>query len=445
MHTEIGGVTAMRRRADGHEEVLRRTGDPARPIWVLEWADATGRTHLWPVATDRVRAALRVLSTTTGETGTARTDAPPDPAWPRLVLVSNDAERELVFEPGSLGGRARVWVDGRPRMVTSDTSDAFGRQSLTAWLDRRLLPPIPADPETPGRGGIQRLTFEAETGAGRARLALMRGPRGWSILEPLVAPASSERVGEALRAVQQLEWTRVAVGVEASEAGLDRPTAVLTMTAPGGGTRRAVVGSAVPGRGTVFVRLEREGGDLLVEAPREGLERLPLDPGAYADRRATEAASADVRTLRLRWLATGNGMPTEPTEGPDAGRGADPNRAADLTLTRAMDAWRIGVAPNDAPGDADTRAAINALVRLLTASEADRVSASPIVGAAPLVGVELAGSDGLAIGVATVYVTESSVIVRTGELWRSYDPQPLVPMIAWLASQTGEPESTPDE
>lgn len=427
LSTDIGGVQALHRRAEGQHEVLRRTGDDSNQIWVLEWSDVAGITHTWPVSTDRVRAALRVLATTTDESGPAPTGTPPDPAWPRLVLVTETtdgrAERELVFEPGSLGGRSRVWVDGRPRTIPSETAEAFGRQSLTAWLDRRLLPPPPAPPEGGARAGVQRLTLEAETGAGRSRLSLMRGPRGWSIAEPLIAPASADRVSEALRAVQQLEWTRIAVGVEASEAGLDRPSAVLTLTGAGGRTHRATIGAAVPGRGTVFARLEHAGGaSLLVETPREGLERLPLDPAAYADRRATDVGAADVRAVRLRWLRD--------KPGPDASPLDTLNAPPDLALSRTLEGWRL----HDAPADGETRAAAALLLQCLTTAEAIRVSTARPTGAGAIAAVELAGTDGLAIAAAELWLSQDAVIVRTGELWRSFDPQPLGPMLQWLAN-----------
>jgi len=421
LQTEPALVTQLRVESAGRQGTLDRAGSGETAAWTLHWRETDADAFNWRARPDRVRAALRILSTTPWEAGGT---GEPDSAFPRVTIRSADPEsgepreRVLVFDPASLGGRSRVWVDGSPGVVASEVAHAMGVQPWTAWLDNRLLPTAPAMDAAGAQAS--RLSLEAATGAGMQRLELRRGPRGWAITEPVRAPADSERVTALVRALRALEWSRPAGELSEREAGLDRPSAVLSIADAGGRAQRAIVGGAVPGRGTVFVRLESGAGEatLLVEAPRDGLERIALDPGMYASRRATEVGSGDVRMIGLRWSS----------EPPDTSRPA--GEGADRLLRRTIEGWRLG--QDDAPADAGARGAADLLVRLLTEMEADRVSVTPPDGAGHAAWVTLAGADGLPIAHAGLYVREGAVHLRTGDLWRRYDGTGLVTLIAWI-------------
>lgn len=200
--------------SDGRRAWVEREAWFGAPIWVVRWAQG-GPEQSWPADESRVRAALRVLATTTLERG----DKVETPSA-TLTLRSGDGKVHMVrFSDRPIAGKIGVQVESGGRQLSGLTDaglfDAFVRTGLTAWRDPHAM-------LTPGVGP-SRVFISAGDGS----LALARREGRWTLLEPLVAPAEPEPTSELIKNVSGLLAERFIDEMVMSDerVGFSRPLA----------------------------------------------------------------------------------------------------------------------------------------------------------------------------------------------------------------------------
>lgn len=184
------------------------------PIWVLRWAQG-GPEHSWPADESHVRAALRVLATTTLEPG----EALASPGATLTLRTLDGTAHTLQFSDRPIAGKIGVRVESGEKEVSGLTDaalfDAFVRTGLTAWRDEHVL-------LSPGVGP-SRVYITAGDGA----LSLARREGRWTLLEPLVVPAEPEPTNELVKNVSGLSAERFIDEMPMSDerAGFAQPLA----------------------------------------------------------------------------------------------------------------------------------------------------------------------------------------------------------------------------
>ncbi len=339
------------------------------PMWVVRWGQG-GAEHSWPADESRVRAALRVLATTTLEPG-ENLDSP----GATLTLRTGNGTMHVVrFSDRAIAGKIGVQVDSGGKQVSglvdSALFDAFVRTGLSAWRDMHAL-------LSPGVGP-SRVLISAGDGA----LALARREGRWTLFEPLIVPAEPEPTGELVKNVSGLLVERFIDEMPMSDerAGFSQPLARveaehdLRIGREGGTESRLVrqvltVGGPTDLSGqSVYGLVEwtvtgADGstralaGPMVVALPTESLNRLTTHPEPLIARTCTSASPGSFQQVEL---ALGGKR---------------------LRLERFGSGWAVR-SESALPDDAE---ALESLCRLVAQRPADKVTLGEVPeGVAPL-------------------------------------------------------------
>lgn len=395
---------------------------------VLTAADDAG----WPVLTQRVRPALRILA------GATLAHDPelqrPGPDAPSITIRLDDgSERTLRIGKKHLAGRVPaelITPDTRAvGFIGADVAEAFINTGPLAWRDLALFPL--AGPEA----------ARIRVAASDRRIALTRVQGRWSLAEPLAAPADHDAVAKLialLAAAKITDFIETPAEHDAAAAALATTTAEIHIEADAreltADTVRSrtvsntlVVGSSGDlGGQRVFARLRRadEGDpdaalDRLVSIERDSLNPVSTDPAFYLSKTAAQAQTSDVTTFSIT-LAHDNAAPT--------------------SFRRGLDGWtRADQATPIVPEDA---AGVTAAAALLTGAPATRILLAAPDNAGPLARVEmstLAGDPLAPIDLALLVTPEGpSLAAQTGQVWRVYAAKHAEPVLRWLERLAAE-------
>lgn len=341
-------VVLLKKIAPGRPDETARRAANAADRWTLEWPAPGGTARRWPADDARVRAALRLLSTTEITLG----DEDPDletVATLRVVEGDNRAI-EVAFAPRSAGGLTPVVVSvlnadgfadkrvyGR---IGSGVPDAFVRTDWSAWRDPTLFEPAAAT------------TRALSVSNAVASVRLERGARGWAIAAPFVLDADPRQVDRLLNAIAGLQ----ASGFEDnppqdSVTGLDKPGATIRVETDSG-TRELLIGKPTSGDGQSFyARIWNPDSpaslDAIVRLSFADPNALNPNPDYYARLTPLPVSPADVAQVRF---VGADGRPR-------------------LESRRSAGDWTIA----GAKATPDQRDAIDRLVRVLTTDPAAKV------------------------------------------------------------------------
>lgn len=341
--------------------------------WVIHWGQA-GPAQTWPAEDTRVRAALRVLATSTIEPG-----EPPAQEGATLTLRTTDGSVHTVtFDDRPVGGRIAVRTTSKGVTITGLTDaslfDAFVKTGLLPWRDPSVI--------GLGSTGPSRVFVEA----GNDAIAFARREGRWSLLEPIAVPADPDAAAEFLRVVSSLDADRFVESIDPSDdrTGLAQPLArveaefdVRLSTSEGPQSRMVrqslTVGGATDLSGTSvyalveWKRIQSTGptetivGPVVVALSTEALNKLSVRPEPFIAKASTLLLPASIQEITL----------------------ATDSRS--VRFERLRTAWAIK-SETLLPVDTQT---LNDLIALLAEKPADRVA----VG-------EPAASDGLHVRLA---------------------------------------------
>ncbi len=285
--------------------------------WVLRWTE-NGRELAWAAREQRVRGALRAVSSARLGARTGEDDSETAATWVFESLGSGGVVVELL--EGGVGGRRGVRVvgaSGEPQAAWAgrEVASALTMASMMTWRDGAALPRVGS--------GASLLTIE---GSG-ARVVMSRARGRWFVREPVEVRGNEGVIGQTLAQLETLEggdggglW----VGSEDDRVtGLDTPVAVIEIESvrriPEGDAfvrevtrQRLEVGGAAQASGeTRFVRArsdviregealaERSLGPVVLVVDVSVLSRLTSRVDAYVSRVPASATAADVGVVRL--------------------------------------------------------------------------------------------------------------------------------------------------
>lgn len=385
-------VTGLRVQwPDGGVAQLEPT--PVTDVWLLE-CDG----ERWPVATTRIRGALRLI----GEMSVG-SEAEGEELVGGVVVRLTTPAGEGVVRVGSdvVGGKGWARLEGEggaPRVAVVDGgfTRLFTKQGLLAWREPVPMLPLPGE------------TMRLKVVAGGLGSEVTRVKGRWGMTVPVGAPADGEFVQAAIARAHGMKVTRVLTAAEASGLGFDEPTAVVVSeTRVGGGgmsvVQEAVIGNAADVSGeSAYVRgrgvwVEGDGkeraawGPVVFVVERSSIERLTADPRAYVSKRAVESPAADVLRVVVR---VGGG---------------------EREYRRELNGWSV---KEGAVGE------VGALVGLLCEKDAGMPALAEPTGWRAIAEVELSGSGGalakVVVGEGKGAKGERVLVVKTAEVWREY-------------------------
>jgi hypothetical protein len=227
LETPDYGVIAFERQPTGEVDSL---GQPNLGAWSV-----LGRPDLVPDqrAVDATASSLAVLRA--GRTLSSDFDAGWDPPASRVTLMDIDG-RSLQLEFGQLA------VDGAAYVRRAGVDDVF----LVASAERDLTLKGPMDFRNLGLFSFQRdqvTRLRLDDG----QLPVIIEPDAldlWVTVEPANVDTDVKQVIFVVNTLAQLRAHSIADGVSATEAGLDEPSAVITVELGGAGTRVLEIGDA---------------------------------------------------------------------------------------------------------------------------------------------------------------------------------------------------------
>ncbi len=302
--------------ADGSAVSVERAGwSPTG--WVLRWSE-NGREIAWAAREQRVRGALRALSSARLGARTGEDEEEIEARW----LIDSAGGRRTTVEllGGSVGGRRGVRViedDGAAALAWAgrDVASALTFESMMTWRDGAALARVGS--------GASSLSIEG----GGARVVMARARGRWVVREPVEVRGNDSVIERALGRLATLDGgDRGGLWVGSDDdavTGLDAPIAVIEVETvrriAEGETfvrevtrQRLEVGGAGEASGeTRFVRassgVEREGevvaeralGPVVLVVGVEELSRLTSRAEAYVSRVPASVKAADVGAVRV--------------------------------------------------------------------------------------------------------------------------------------------------
>jgi len=433
--------------ADGTGGARSITLDPATNLWLLEPADAGGRT--WPVSTEAVRGFLRLLADAAKQPTDAGLERPKNalaitvhrpPGPPIELLVGRDAVAgRVVLAEGASGPVRRVDVSLRDVLINAP---------LDEWRTSALVPRTPAEPG--------RIVVES----GGRRLELQRTRGAWSVLLPVPSHADADTAGRLLAGIQSLNAARLLPAGGAPQ--ITNPTALIRLVShppQAAGTTEQFVqevllgGPADAENKTFFcsARAEWQGargsqprpawGPVTATIPREAIESLVRDPGAYISKRAVPSTAADASRLVLSRDTASLDLATQLVP-------AGVRAPRDLTFARDPSGSWLSARGSEIPAAATDRqrTAAAALLRLLCETDATRVltDVDAAAGATAAARIEVGSSAasplavvgiGIVQGVGAEDNASGAVVVRTGRVWRIYESPQARELIRWISDE----------
>ncbi len=381
-------------------------------VWLLSADGAT-----WPVASSRIRGALRLIAELNAANASPQDDAPLGDTAATVTITTPAGEGEIKIGASVVGGRGWVELasrDGKPLTLVVDAgfTRLFSKAGILAWREAAPLIAAPGEP--------MRLTVEA--GEFKSQVSRVKGR--WGMIVPIAAPAHGEFVQAAILRAHSMEVRRFLGATEAATLSFESPTATLiTETQCAGESRSVLVQEAVIGHaadvegGAAFVRASAQWldpasgsltpawGPLVMIVERKSIELITADPRAYISKRALATPGADV----LRIAVT-------------------PARGPSLDFSRALSGWQLNAQPTGAP--------VDALVRLLCETDASIPQFKQPDAFVPLAGIEPAGSGGafakVVVGEAANSKGAPLLFVMTDGVWREFAHD--AKLAAWLKS-----------
>ena len=416
---------------EGEDRVVVERAGWSPTGWVLRWRE-DGLEMAWAAREQRVRGALRALSSARLGARDAGGDERVERAW--TLRLSDGSRVRVELLEGGVGGRRGVRVfDGREGEGTAawagrDLASALAPEAMMAWRDGVALPRVGS--------GASAVTIE---GRG-ARVSLARSRGAWYVREPVVArcePGVVEDVLGRLASLDAGEGGGLWVGAsDDAVTGLDEPIAVIELETTrqipeGDGFRREVTrqrlevgGTARAAGATRFVRArsdtivegspdpERRLGPVVLAMDVSALSKLTASVEAYVSRTAGEVRAADVGAVRVLLAAGAN---------------------AGVFRRDRRGGVREG---EDRSVGGDDRIAIEALLRLICESPADRVE---VLGAESAVDgrvceVRLESLGGTVLGSYEVGVGDDgrSLTLRDGAVFWIFEGAERERIVAWL-------------
>jgi hypothetical protein len=394
----------------------------ARRISSAQWVIELPGQPPWPASPERIRAAIRILSTLEAVRPADRHDTPITGMAELRLTLDGGRDHTMLIEPRAIGGAVLVStaIDDQRRTAWADSAiaDMLITTGLAPWRDTSAMGAIGAE--------VSRARVEGTHGT--LELARVRGR--WGLTAPIAEIAEPDAVARLFSLVAQ---TRVLDFLDAGPpgaTGLDAPVATLTLeheqrspddpAAVTTHTRTLHVGRTADVAGkTVFARLSgqsisaagaAEPWSRTVILDGKPLADISTDAATYIARRATQAAAADVGEI----LISAPGAPPRPFR-----------RTLD-GWTRVEDGRAIPVGPDDLAG-------IRALLDILTQRSADSVSLRTPDNAVELASVQLhtLGGDPIA-DFAFAGAKAAPVAIRAGQVWRLYSAPGADRLHQWL-------------
>lgn len=396
------------------------------------WRSSPTSTRIYALDDSRARALIRLLAESKGVAAPQNSRPLPESPSPiKLTLHGPDGDTTLRLSPRALGGQVLVDVatpglpTPRPAVINDDLLTVLTSPGPSAWRDTRALTGDPAQ--------AARITFT--DGTGKTGFGLARRDGQWFVTPPaaVTAPAENDPVAAVLKTLDSLNIARFydeATQPTAQAAGLDKPTAILTLEyddrsidpatqKPVTATRtlKLLFGQPADTEGTTLYT-SADGGKTIFAVSALPLTKLTAPASNLVMRAATRTPAADVgsiefaspapssRALKLaRDGVTGRWSETLDTATPIT---QDPTKAATSESILAF-FTRIGAdtVSFDAPSASDAR--LTATVTLSTPS------------GQPLDKFEV-----------LIPTSGGSLIVRSGSIYRGFSKPP-DELVRWLA------------
>lgn len=394
--------------------------DPERlDEWTGTWTTIAG-DRTWGVSSNRVRGALRALSTTRVRLSNEQLVESGTP----IALTARDGSSLVIsVSPDRSGGRAPVRVEQRDESgaisrvldgwVDSATVDAFQAPLTLAWRDEHLIRvPLPS---------VRSLSVSA----GRHETELtLDGPR-WMVTGPFTLPADREQAETLARTLINMQATEfIDAPLDDSTTGLGSPIAQITMRT-GNDTFSIELGQQADlSAETLYARFTRAEQSTLIRVPIASLSKLTAYPDAYISPVANPIAQTDISAVRV------------------LGLGGDPR----FESLREQGQW----VSQGEPVDTLNADAIRRLLNLLTLTRANaiRVLSEDTQLPRRIAGVTLLDRDGNDLGNYSVGMEESEQGIRllvlqtleTGQqvVW-AYLGEEAQATATWLTLSAGRP------
>lgn len=444
LELDPAAVTALSVEHDGTAARVERGRLPG------EWIVHTGEAA-WPIAPERMRAALRVLTELRG--------APVDDAMPEgagTLTLERESPRgtgggvpegadplALRIAPPGLGGRRLVEVAGQVYQVDDWLHEAFIESGPADWRAKSAMPGVSVD--------ASRVTI---TSGGR-RIAMNRAGGRWALTAPVGARASGPAVEALLGLLAKAGVTRFYDEAPADDVtGLREPLASVRVERdiqiPDGATvrrEREVVTLEIGGptdttMTTLFARVTIETslegaarGQAVVGVSAAELNRINPQPEAYIAPQSAPAPASEIGALALA---------------------ASDGGAARVTIERTAGGWQVvGGEADGAALSAPDAAAMDEALDTLCAAPAGALVIERPAGYAPALSVELrslGGSPLAILEIGTMPAPERSgaerfLVVRDGETFRIYESRTIatLELLQGFLDAAGSPEPEPAE
>lgn len=287
-------VTALVRFDAGVESVrAERSGDQ----WLLRWGGAAEAANSWRADEGKVRAAIRLLSTT--QVTLSAEDEAAETVVTVRVYESEGRSVEIGFGPRSAGGQTpvTVYVHGKDGFgekkvvgrIGSGVPDALARTPWAVWRDPSIF----------GAASATTRAFEVH-GAGLTT-RLERSARGWAITQPFQMEADVGEVTRTLALIGSIEAASFEEQPLSPElTGLGTPLAMIRLEREVGDRTLVIGGSADAARKTVYARVSDGPINALVQLSAEQINsQFSAAPQAYARRTPVAVPAADVGMVRV--------------------------------------------------------------------------------------------------------------------------------------------------
>ncbi|HYD01015.1 MAG TPA: DUF4340 domain-containing protein [Phycisphaerales bacterium] len=392
------------------------------------WRSSPRASRQFALDDARTGTLLRLFNEAKG-VSTPPTDRPlPDaPAPVTLTLHGPDGDTIIRFAPRALGGQVMADVSTprvptpRPAVVSDELLNVLTSPGPSAWRDTRA---VGADP-----GTAARIAFT--DGPGKTGFGLARREGHWMVTPPapVTAPAEDEPVRLVLNTIAALSITRFyddATQPTPQAAGLDKPTAVLTLEfddhavspadqRPATTTRtiRLLFGQPADTEGTALYATPDDGVTVFA-VNAVALSRLTAPASNLVMRAPTRTPPADVGSMEFSAAAPASRTLVIARDGVTGRWSESVDKAEPVTL------------------DTGSAAAAASVLQFLTRGGADAVSFEAPQDAKPLLSVTLRSPGGSPLDQFEVLSAGNGLVIKSGGVYRTYGKPPQ-PLLAWIA------------
>lgn len=407
------------------------------------WRNAPGSTRRYAIDDTRMRGFLRMLNEAKG-VASPQSDRPLPDSPPPITLTLRGAGGDSVLRlsPRALGGQVLADIatpaspTPRPAIVSDELLSVLVAPGPSAWRDTSALT---ADPRN-----AARITFT--DGSGKAGFALARRDGQWFVSTPnapqgsvpgspaITAPAEGEPVATVLATLGNLTITRFfddQTQPTVGTAGLDKPTAVLTLEyddravdpvsqKPTTSTRTVelLFGQAADTEGTSLFA-SPDGGSTVIAVSALPLSKLTAPMTNLVMRAATRTLPSDVGVIEI--------VATAPS-------------ARSLKLTRDSLAGRwfesldgAGAITQDSASAVGSEAILNFFTRIGAEAVTIGLPGGSESEAKAVASVTLRSASDQPLDHFDLFTMGNALVVRSGSICRTY-PRPPDELLRWLAT-----------